>query len=541
MSDYTIGVTLEATDEASTPIDDVAGSLDDLAEKGGDAATSVGDLDKNAKNADTNMRFLRGAVEGFISVLSLTKVIEFGAQLYQLGDQAIKARSVFQVLSGGSGDATVTLDKLREATNNTVSDVDLMTGANRILAMGIADSNDEMVTMVDTAVTLGQAMGLGPSEAIENFSLLMANQSIPRLDSFGISAQKVRERMDELTASGMDTSEAFSMATMEQATIAMEKLAPVVDANVTAIDRVGTSLDNVKASAGENLATGVNAILDLTLLALGQHPLQAAASAGMIADAEKVGGEYADTFVEKVKEGTGGKWSAFTADDQQIKNSLAMAIDKVKEDPGLKDNANALFASIFGGMADQATIDAFAAAFNATLDQITVDATAAENATKVADAQDRIVQKKLEAADSEMMVPDKEAENAQAIADNLEDIQGFDLTNLFADSSSADVAADLEAAAGYLDDMGGSARDLMGAFQDTVGPTQAVLKNVTDLVAKLDAATATTRTVTIDLKVNDPQGALALIAGGGGSTGGGSGSTRDRGGNVAGMDRRTRE
>ena len=41
-------------------------------------------------------------------------------------------------------------------------------------------------------------MGNGATESMENFALMLANQSILRLDSFGISSGKVTARIEEL-------------------------------------------------------------------------------------------------------------------------------------------------------------------------------------------------------------------------------------------------------------------------------------------------------------------------------------------------------
>lgn len=88
---------------------------------------------------------------------------------------------------------------LRRATRGMVEDADLWAASNKFVAMSITETAEETAEMAEMATQLGMAMGEKATPSMENFALMMANQSIPRLDSFGISSSRVRERMKELT------------------------------------------------------------------------------------------------------------------------------------------------------------------------------------------------------------------------------------------------------------------------------------------------------------------------------------------------------
>jgi len=81
-----------------------------------------------------------------------------------------------------------------------VQDTDLWYASNKFLLMGLTETADETAAMSEMAVQLGLAMGGTATESMENCALMMANQSIPRLDSFGISSGEARKRIEELTA-----------------------------------------------------------------------------------------------------------------------------------------------------------------------------------------------------------------------------------------------------------------------------------------------------------------------------------------------------
>lgn len=129
------------------------------------------------------------------------------------------------------------MQRLREETRGLMSDQELMESSNKLLAMGLATSEDALVDITSKAVTLGNVMGVDAKESIENFTLMMANQSVLRLDTFGISSAKVRTRIEELMEStkGMTREEAFYIATMEEADKTLEKLG---DQNLTLSERV---------------------------------------------------------------------------------------------------------------------------------------------------------------------------------------------------------------------------------------------------------------------------------------------------------------
>ena len=72
-----------------------------------------------------------------------------------------------------------------------------------------------MERVVEIASRLGdQTMAV--SDRVSDFALMLANQSLPRLDNFGISSGKVRARIEELmsTVAGMTRETAFMQAVM---------------------------------------------------------------------------------------------------------------------------------------------------------------------------------------------------------------------------------------------------------------------------------------------------------------------------------------
>lgn len=163
------------------------------------------------------------------------------------------------------GEGVEALQQLREATRGMVADADLWQAGNKFLAMGLADTTEGAAKLSEMATQLGMAMGEDATSSMENFALMMANQSIPRLDSFGISSSKVRERIKELmdATEGLTRETAFNQAVMEQAAITMEKVGEQAQGSAAGIARLQAFFANLKLKAGQALQPILDAIVSI--------------------------------------------------------------------------------------------------------------------------------------------------------------------------------------------------------------------------------------------------------------------------------------
>lgn len=80
---------------------------------------------------------------------------------------------------------TLTLQQLRTATRDTLSDVELLKNANLAMMLGINESL--ICELFENALKLGYAIGLKSQKAIESLSKGLARQSRLILDNIGIS------------------------------------------------------------------------------------------------------------------------------------------------------------------------------------------------------------------------------------------------------------------------------------------------------------------------------------------------------------------
>lgn len=222
------------------------GSFAESAEKAGAAAS---------KTANP-LQSVGGALKAIATSAIVAQIGRTALELATLGVQAEKTNAAFVAISGGTEQARANLQAMRQATQGTISDLDAMAQANRLLQMGLASNSEELGRVAGMAVRLGTAMGRDANTAIEEFALLLANQSIPRLDTFGISAGRVRTRIAELQAAtpGLTREQAFLTAVMEEGSAAMERLGDSGLGAIQNTDRLSASFENLKVTLGTALA-----------------------------------------------------------------------------------------------------------------------------------------------------------------------------------------------------------------------------------------------------------------------------------------------
>jgi hypothetical protein len=255
---YSVQLLLTANNQISVTANGVTRDLNTMDRQLKQTAQSGGVL-------ENSFRRMQQAMELGIAGALLQRVGNLASEMFQLGEQARIVGSTFEQLSGGAEQADSMLNRLRRTTGGIIDDLTLMQGANKYLSMGLGETQDEVARLIELATRLGASMGNNATESIENFALLMSNESILRLDTYGISAERVRTRIEELmdTGEALNRSDAFRMAVLEVGGQALERLGNAADAAITPIARLQTSLENFWGGVAERFAIGANATIGL--------------------------------------------------------------------------------------------------------------------------------------------------------------------------------------------------------------------------------------------------------------------------------------
>ena len=228
------------------------------------AAKSAGVLGtRNQRLTETNSKL----ANSFATIRSKMLLVSFAMslgirQITQMAREAANLKGMetaFNTLAGGTENATVAIDKLRGATNNTMSDFDLFQQANNAMILGVSKNSDEMAEMFDIAQRLGNALGKDTRMSVESLITGIGRQSRLMLDNIGIIvkseeayesyAQTLGKNKDELTDS--EKKQAFLTATMESARQKVSTLNEETNTTRTSFQQLDAAAENLQGRIGD--------------------------------------------------------------------------------------------------------------------------------------------------------------------------------------------------------------------------------------------------------------------------------------------------
>ena len=255
---------IKAINLLSTAQKKLTNSVNKVEKASNKLAKKTGVLNVNNKRlAQTN-----GALaNSFATIRSKMLLWSFAMSLgiRQISEMAKKAailegmERAFGTLSGGVDNATIAIDKLRGATDNTMSNFDLFQQANNAMILGVSKNSDEMAEMFDIAQRLGHALGRDTKSSVESLITGIGRQSRLMLDNIGIIvkaeeayesyAQALNKTADDLTDA--EKKQAFLTATMESARRKVANIGEETHDTRTSFQQLTTATDNLKARIGE--------------------------------------------------------------------------------------------------------------------------------------------------------------------------------------------------------------------------------------------------------------------------------------------------
>jgi hypothetical protein len=242
-----------ATQRTGSGDEDVSKGLGDLTNSAKTNTKAAEDLTKKWKAAQAGL-----TLAGLAFLKSVPAILTHG-------DAINKSKLAMEAFTGSGAAAEEAINAVQEAANFSISKFDAAQNASTLFSLGLADNAEKAAELTNIATTLGATMGKDGTQAFEEFSLMLANQSILRLDTFGISAADVKVRMQELADQGIEPTDRqarFLIATMEIANQKMAELEAVGFETGNSIERLKVKIEDAKDGFSEWLADGILPILD---------------------------------------------------------------------------------------------------------------------------------------------------------------------------------------------------------------------------------------------------------------------------------------
>lgn len=316
-----VTVTVSAQDKFS-------GVLSGFTNKMRDANRATDGMKQATSAASSAFSLMGGAVTGAVAGLAVGQIIQFTGELVEMGSAVTLNNQRLEALAGNADNAAQLMNRLRVVTKGTVDDMTLMGGANELMRTGIAGSADEVETLLEMALALRKPT-MSAQEAIDDFTAMLLNSSIPRLDSFGISSGQVKTQIDALIKSGQaaNRDEAFAMAVMEIGADSMERLGEATGIADSAVMRLQTRMKNMQQDFAEWANAGIEA--GASLVEKGLAPVDEwMENQAANAEARESAAAFADEYTEMVY----GEIVKSFGVTEGYENAIRMAIQQALED-----------------------------------------------------------------------------------------------------------------------------------------------------------------------------------------------------------------
>ena len=226
-------------------------------------------ITKGAKSSQRQVKGVSGSLKSLAKSAALAAGAYFGTRgliagfnaLSTQGSKLINVSKAFENMSKKAGLTTNALIKFRNATNNTVSDVELMTKANNAMALGLVESDEQFADLLDTAQRLGAALGQDVTQSLDSLVTGMGRQSKLMLDNLGIMVDtqgaydKYAEKIGIATTALDDNQKkiAFNEEAMFQAKKIVGEMGDEQLTTKMKMDEMIASVQNATAELGESL------------------------------------------------------------------------------------------------------------------------------------------------------------------------------------------------------------------------------------------------------------------------------------------------
>jgi len=223
---------ITALNKASGEINKVKNEIEGVGKSGKTAEKGVKGFGSSLSSVIGTAALVTGAVASVgLAIREVYEDLKEGAELEY-------TRTKFDNLAESIGIVSdALLVDLREATRGTVSDAELVAGAANFMALGLADTHDEVVRLTRVAGALGMNMN--------QLVLTLTNQTTMRFDQLGVAVEGFDEKVKALEATGLSAQEAFTEAFLQQAEEQIERVGDVADTSAGKIMQMESAFKNL--------------------------------------------------------------------------------------------------------------------------------------------------------------------------------------------------------------------------------------------------------------------------------------------------------
>jgi hypothetical protein len=268
-----------------------------------------------------------------IATAVTASITAIGTATYKLASDSAKNMEVSRYFFKTFGDeATGSLERLREASKGTVSDINLMEASNRASLLGVTNSTETLAKIMEVARLRGKAMGLSTTQAFNDIVTGIGRGSPLILDNLGIKIPDAFKEMTKEMSSAQKTQELVNLVLKDGAEISKELGGDVL----TAGDRfeiMQSKMANLKQEIGEKLIPIATALMEKVIVPLVNKLSELPNKIeGVINFFRDFGKEAKDTS-KKIKEDLTESLETFSGKSEEVSTKLSEVLKTSFADP----------------------------------------------------------------------------------------------------------------------------------------------------------------------------------------------------------------
>lgn len=188
---------------------------------------------------------------------------EEGAKLQRLAD------SGSEVARQLGGDMDLIIQKVKEASRGTVSEMDIIASSNKAMMLGLGADADQLANLMEIAAFRGRAMGVDTTQAFDDIVRGIGRSSPMILDNLGIVvnanetytkyAEKIGKSANELTKA--EKTQALLNRVLEEGNNLLDEAGGLADDNASAFEKLHTQMEDNRNRAKSLAADGISPLV----------------------------------------------------------------------------------------------------------------------------------------------------------------------------------------------------------------------------------------------------------------------------------------
>ncbi len=257
-------ITISAKDLASAVFKQIGDETKASAKKAvkslGDYSDKLADIGNASKNMGKNLSI------GVTAPLTL-----FAGVAVNSAVKAERLTKTLNSMAGGADRAASFINAIKTASLGTVPQIEALEIANKALSFGVVETEQEMASLVETAIVLGKSQGLDAATAVGDLTTALSRQSPMILDNLGITlklteayqiyADKLGVSVDSLDAA--QKSEAFRTAALIKGAEAAASMGGMQEDMAMSAERVQAQMKDLTTTIGGMLVPVMSMGVDI--------------------------------------------------------------------------------------------------------------------------------------------------------------------------------------------------------------------------------------------------------------------------------------